>query len=65
MRWLLSILLLGILAIVQAASSSGNTLLVVLEELADKSKYSKYFKDLEGLYFISGSIMSYPLLMCL
>ena len=50
MRWLLSILLLGILAIVQAASSSGNTLLVVLEELADKSKYSKYFKDLEGLY---------------
>jgi oligosaccharyltransferase complex subunit beta len=48
MRWLLSILLLGLLAVVQAASSSGNKLLVVLEELADKSKYSKYFKDLEG-----------------
>lgn len=33
---------------VQAASSSGNRLLVVLEELAEKSKYSKYIADLEG-----------------
>jgi oligosaccharyltransferase complex subunit beta len=49
MRWLVSFLLLGFLAAVQAASSSGNKLLVVLEELADKTKYSKYFKDLEGL----------------
>lgn len=48
MRWLLSFLLLGLLAVVQAVSSSGNKLLVVLEELADKSKYSKYFGDLEG-----------------
>ena len=48
MRWLLSFLLLGLLAIVQAASSSGNKLLIVLEELAEKSKYSKYFGDLKG-----------------
>lgn len=48
MRWLLSFLLLGLLSIVQAASSSGNKLLVVLEELAEKSKYSKYLADLEG-----------------
>ena len=53
MRWLLSFLLLGLLAAVQAASSNGNKLLVVLEDLADKTKYSKYFKDLEGLYFCS------------
>jgi hypothetical protein len=49
MRWLLSFLLLGLLSIVQAASSSGNRLLVVLEELAEKSKYSKYLGDLEGM----------------
>ncbi|KAG9237928.1 dolichyl-diphosphooligosaccharide--protein glycosyltransferas-like protein 48 kDa subunit [Amylocarpus encephaloides] len=48
MRWILSFLLLGLLAVVQAASSSGNKLLVVLEELADKSKYSKYLGDLEA-----------------
>lgn len=48
MRWLLSLLLLGLLAVVQAVSSSGDKLLVVLEELSEKSKYSKYFGDLEG-----------------
>jgi oligosaccharyltransferase complex subunit beta len=49
MRWLLSFLLLGLFGIAQAVSSSGNKLLVVLEELAEKSKYSKYFGDLEGM----------------
>jgi len=49
MRWLLSFLLLGLVAIVQAISSSGNRVLVVLEELAEKSKYSKYLGDLEGM----------------
>jgi oligosaccharyltransferase complex subunit beta len=49
MRWLLSFLLLGLLSVVQAASSSGNKLLIVLEELAEKSKYSKYIADLEGM----------------
>jgi oligosaccharyltransferase complex subunit beta len=48
MRWLLSFLLLGLLSVVQALSSSGNNLLVVLEELAEKSQYSKYLADLEG-----------------
>ncbi|TVY81690.1 Dolichyl-diphosphooligosaccharide--protein glycosyltransferase subunit wbp1 [Lachnellula suecica] len=51
MRWILSFLLLGLLAVVQAASSSGNKLLVVLEELAEKSKYSKYLGDLEARGF--------------
>jgi oligosaccharyltransferase complex subunit beta len=50
MRWLLSFLLLGFLSVVHAVSSSGNKLLVVLEELADKAKYSKYLADLEGAY---------------
>lgn len=48
MKRLLSFLLLGLLAVVETASTSGNKLLVVLEELADKTKYSKYFGDLEG-----------------
>jgi oligosaccharyltransferase complex subunit beta len=48
MRWLLPFLLLVLLSVVQALSSSGNNLLVILEELAEKSKYSKYLADLEG-----------------
>jgi len=57
MRWLLSFLLLGLLSVVQAISASGSKLLVVLEELTDKPKYSKYFGDLEGMkVFSSGNI---------
>jgi oligosaccharyltransferase complex subunit beta len=48
MRWLLSFLLLGLLSVVHAVSSSGNKLLIILEELADKGKYSKYLGDLES-----------------
>lgn len=48
MRWILSFLLLGLLSAVSALSSDGNKLLVVLEELSEKSKYSKYLGDLEG-----------------
>lgn len=49
MRWLISFLLLGLLSVVQALSSSGSNLLVILEEVAEKSKYSKYLADLEGM----------------
>ncbi|KAK6594583.1 dolichyl-diphosphooligosaccharide-protein glycosyltransferase 48kD subunit [Botrytis cinerea] len=48
MRWILSFLLLGLLSAVSALSAGGNKLLVVLEELSEKSKYSKYFGDLEA-----------------
>ena len=48
MRWFLSLLLLGLVAAVNALSSSGNRLLVVLEELGEKEKYSKFLGDLEG-----------------
>ena len=60
MRWLLSFLLLGLLSVVHAVSSSGSKLLVVLEELADKTKYSKYLADLESAY-ISRSVPSVAL----
>lgn len=49
MRWLLSILLLGLLGAVNALSSSGNRLLVVLSDLAEKDSFSQFFGDLEGL----------------
>ncbi len=48
MRVLLSFLILGLLGIASALSTSGNRLLVVLEELAEKDKYSKFFGDLKG-----------------
>lgn len=48
MKVLLSLLLLGLLGVARALSASGNRLLVVLEELAEKEKYSKFFGDLKG-----------------
>ena len=47
MRWLFSFLLLALLGVVQALSSSGDRLLVVLEELAEKDKYSEFWEDLQ------------------
>lgn len=49
MRWLFSCLLLGALGLVRALSSSGSRLLVVIEEITDKEKYSKFWVDLEGM----------------
>ena len=37
-----------LLGLVSCLSSSGSRLLVVVEEAAEKSKYSKYWGDLEG-----------------
>ena len=48
MRWLLSVLLLGLFGAVQAISSAGNRLLVVNEDASEKDKYSKFWGDLEG-----------------
>lgn len=48
MRCLITLLLLTLLAAVQAVSTAGNRLLVVLEETAERSKYSKFWEDLEG-----------------
>lgn len=46
MRWLFSLLLLGLLGLAQALSYTGNRLLVVLEEAAEKDKYSTFWADL-------------------
>ncbi|KAI9879250.1 MAG: oligosaccharyl transferase glycoprotein complex, beta subunit [Pleopsidium flavum] len=48
MRFLLSFLLLGLLGLLQALSSSGNRLLVVIEEATEKERYSTFWGDLEA-----------------
>lgn len=50
MRWFLSALLLCLAAAVNALSSSGNRLLVVLEDAAEKDLYSVFWSDLKGEY---------------
>ncbi|KAL1303628.1 hypothetical protein AAFC00_006988 [Neodothiora populina] len=51
MKAVLSLLLFALLGVVQALSSTGSRLLVVLEEAAEKSKYSKFWGDLEARGF--------------
>lgn len=53
MRWLLSFLVLALVAVVRAASFTGNRLLVVLDEQAEREKYSVFLDDLEGKCFLS------------
>lgn len=48
MRWLLSFLVLALLGVAQAVSYTGRRLLVVLEDVAEKEKYSVFLGDLEG-----------------
>ncbi len=49
MSWLISFLVLALLGCVQALSSSGSRLLIVVEEAAERAKYSTFWGDLEGL----------------
>ena len=49
MRYFLSLLLLVLVSLAQAISTTGNRLLVVIEEAAEKVKYSTLWKDLEGM----------------
>ncbi|KAI2632887.1 Dolichyl-diphosphooligosaccharide--protein glycosyltransferase subunit WBP1 [Xylaria nigripes] len=51
MRSLVSFLVLFLVVAVQAISSSGNRLLVILEDVAEKDGYSKFLSDLEGRGF--------------
>ena len=48
MRWVFPILIVGLLSLALALSSTGNRLLVVIEEAAEKDKYSQFWGDLEG-----------------
>jgi oligosaccharyltransferase complex subunit beta len=58
MRWCLALLLCCFLAAVNALSSSGSRLLVVLDESAEKSAYSTLWSDLEGNWALNHSIWS-------
>jgi oligosaccharyltransferase complex subunit beta len=49
MRHLVIPLLLALLGIVQALSSAGERLLVVLEEESEKASFSQFWADLEGV----------------
>lgn len=49
MRWCPSLFIFGFLAAVNALSSSGNRLLVVLEDAAERGLYSTLWGDLEGM----------------
>ena len=49
MRCFLPLLLLGLVSLVQAISISGSRLLVIIEEAAEKIKYSTLWNDLEGM----------------
>ena len=53
MRWSLCFLFWGFLSLVRGLSSSGNRLLVVIEEAAQQTKYSQFWSDLKGA---SGSV---------
>lgn len=48
MRNLLLLLFLGLLGFAQAISSTGNRLLVVLEDESEKVSFSQFWADLEG-----------------
>ena len=48
MRWFFSILFLTLAASINALSSTGSRLLIVIEEAAEKEKYSQFWGDLEG-----------------
>ncbi len=48
MRSLLSLCVFVLAGVVSALSTSGNRLLVVLDDVADKEGYSQFLGDLEG-----------------
>jgi oligosaccharyltransferase complex subunit beta len=48
MRSLVTLVVLLLAAAVQAISSAGDRLLVILDDVADKSSYSKFLGDLKG-----------------
>ena len=49
MRSLPSFLVLLLATIAYAASATGDRLLVILEDVAQKADYSKFLGDLEGM----------------
>jgi len=43
-----SLLALCLVGVVSALSSTGNRLLVILDDVADKDKYTQFWDDLQG-----------------
>jgi len=43
-----SLLALCLVGVVNALSSTGNRLLVILDDVADKDKYTQFWDDLQG-----------------
>lgn len=58
MRCFLNLLFLGLAGLVAARSSSGNSVLVVLDPSLSKDKFSIFFKDLEGVYSSSLKVVN-------
>ena len=54
MRSFLSLFVFLFAAVVSAISTSGNRLLVILDDVADKENYSKFLGDLESMAYLSG-----------
>lgn len=53
MRSFLSLAAVLLAGVANAVSSSGDRLLVILEDVANKVEYSKFFADLEGMSCLS------------
>lgn len=53
MRSFLSLFVFLFAAVVSAISTSGNRLLVILDDVADKENYSKFLGDLESMAYLS------------
>ncbi|KAI9664297.1 MAG: oligosaccharyl transferase glycoprotein complex, beta subunit [Trizodia sp. TS-e1964] len=51
MRWLFLLYLISLLGVVRSLSTAGTRLLIIVEEAADREKYSKLWQDLEGRDF--------------
>lgn len=49
MKSVVSVLLVLLAAVAQAISSGGERLLVILDDVADKTGYSKFLGDLESI----------------
>ena len=60
MRSLLSLCVFVLAGVVSALSTSGNRLLVVLDNVADKEGYSQFLGDLEGPSCTPASTLAPP-----
>lgn len=60
MKSLFSFLVLLLAAVVQAVSSTGSRLLVILDNVADKDRYSTFLGDLAGMWSLPFAYVVHP-----